>query len=64
MATGTLLRERFSTMRLLAVGGDWLALKLVLIPTGVPVMELSINVMDSAAVMSIPSWQLLMLIPW
>ena len=51
-------------MRLLDVGGDWFALKLVLIPTGVPVIELSINVMDSAAVMSIPNWQLLILIPW
>lgn len=64
MATGTLLRERFSTMRLLDVAGDWFALKLVLIPTGVPVMVLSIRVIDSAAVMSIPNPQLLMVIPW
>lgn len=51
-------------MRLLDVAGDWFALKLVLIPTGVPVMELSMRVMDSAAVMSSPNPQLLMVIPW
>jgi hypothetical protein len=57
-------------IRVLAVSGWEVAVKPVKIPTGVLLIELSINVMDPTpsaleppADISIPTWQLLMLIP-
>ena len=71
IAVGTLLRTTFSTIRLPPVAGEDDEVYAVMMPIGVFVMVLSIKVMDPTscelvppAEMSIPFWQLLMLIPW
>ena len=70
---GTLLRMTFSIIRLLAVGIESVVDQPVMMPTGVLVMVLSTNVTEPTAnpvdepyplAMLMPTWQLLMEIPW
>ena len=65
-ATGTLLSTTFSMMTLPALAGCEFVVHGVLMPIGVLVMVLSINVMEPVsmlplppALISIPTWQLL-----
>jgi hypothetical protein len=71
IAVGTLLRLTFSRIKLPAVAGTDVVVQAVIMPTGVFVIVLSMIITeptfwaaDPPAEMSIPFWQLFMLMPW